>query len=116
MSGLDYRAVRQQIPIAAVLDLLQFVPVDRSGQQLRGPCPVHKAESAGSRSFSANLAANTFRCFSCGAAGNQLDLWSLATGRSLFEAAIDLCNKANLDIPWLQPAGPREREAEKRNP
>ena len=37
----------------------------------------------------------------CGARGNQLDLWAALTKQSLYAAALDLCRRFNLDIPWL---------------
>ena len=75
MPGIDFAEVRSRIRLAQVLELAAFVAVSQTGEQLRGPCPVHGSSSPRSRSFSANLGRNTFRCFRCGAAGNQLDLW-----------------------------------------
>jgi DNA primase len=118
MRSVDFSAVRKQIPIGTVLDLSRFAPSERKGRQLRGPCPIHRSEFDMSRSFSVNLETNAFRCFSCGAKGNQLDLWALATGQSLFHAAIDLCRRAGIEVPRL-PGRSEERVAfrtEKRNP
>jgi DNA primase len=61
------------------------------------------------------LAKNAFRCFACGASGNQLDLWAQVQGLNLYEAAIDLCDRANVDIPW-QYAERASVDTEKRNP
>lgn len=110
MPALDYRALRGGIDIAAVLDLLHFVPHQRRGDQLRGPCPLHAASSNGrphanGRSFSVNLSRNAYRCFHCGSRGNQLDLWAAATQLPLYHAAIDLCARLNHPIPQL----PRQR-------
>ncbi|MCH7726774.1 MAG: hypothetical protein IH991_09880 [Planctomycetes bacterium] len=66
-----------------VLDLLGFAPVSTRGDQLRGSCPIHGSSSSQSRSFSANLAKNSYRQFKCESDGNQLDLWAAATGQSL---------------------------------
>src|SRR5712692_2212418 len=99
MPGVDFQAIRSLIPMARVLDLLGFVPHESSGDQGRGPCPVHRSTSRKSRAFSANLAKSTFHCFKCGSAGNQLDLWAAATRKQLYEAAIDLCSKLYQDIP-----------------
>jgi DNA primase len=87
----------------AVLELLGFVAVERRGDQVRGPCPIHRSENSKSRSFSVNLKRNAFRCFSCGACGNQLDLWSLAQSLSLFDATVDLCKRLGFAIPTLEP-------------
>ena len=48
------------------MELLGFQARVISGQQLRGPCPIHGSEKD-SRVFSVNLAKNTFQCFKCGA-------------------------------------------------
>jgi DNA primase len=101
MAGVDFQAVRAQVSLAEVLELLEFVEAERSGDQVRGACPVHGSRSPGSRSFSANLAKNNYRCFKCGSAGNQLDLWTAATNQSLYQATIDLCRRLKLPIPRL---------------
>lgn len=97
MPSVDFNFVRRSIPIARVLELLRFKPTRRCGSQLRGPCPLHGSKSPQSRSFSVNLANNVFRCFSCGAAGNQLDLWRRATNLPINEAAVGLSSR--LQIP-----------------
>jgi DNA primase len=89
--------------MADVLELLDFQVREASGQQRRGPCPLHGSDET-SRVFSANLAKNAFQCFKCGAAGNQLDLWAAATEQTLYQAALDLCRRLNREIPWLKTA------------
>ena len=55
MPGVDFRAVRAAVPIARVLELVGFEIRERSGDQVRGGCPVHGSSSPKSRTFSANL-------------------------------------------------------------
>ncbi len=93
MPGIDFKEVRASVRIAEVLELIGFVPCTSTEQQLRGPCPVHRSSSTKSSCFSVNLAKNTYQCFKCGSAGNQLDLWAAATRTSTYEAALDLCNR-----------------------
>ena len=102
MRGVDFRTVRAEVSLEQVLELLGFEDRENSGDQVRGGCPIHGSQSPDSRSFSANPGKNTYRCFKCGSAGNQLDLWAAATGRSLYDAAIDLCEKLRLPIPWIE--------------
>ena len=85
--------------MADVLHLCGFKATETSSDQLRGPCPIHGSPSPNSRSFSANLRKNTFRCFKCGAAGNQLDLWVAFTKLPLHSAALDLCDKLGIKAP-----------------
>ncbi len=101
MPGVNFRAVRDVVSMTEVLQLLGFVPRWSSGDQRRGPGPVHGSTSPHSRTFSVNLTKNMFQCFRCGAAGNQLDLWGAVTKQSLHEAAVDLCTKLHRDIPWI---------------
>ena len=95
--GVDYRAIREAITIGQILDLCGWQPVSRSGPQLRGRCPIHKSSSDRSRSFSVNLDTNMFQCFGCGGKGNQLDLYMAVTGLPIFEAALDLACRFQLN-------------------
>jgi DNA primase len=117
MAGIDFRTLRCQVGMGAVLELLGFVGRQRPGGQVRGPCPLHARQTSPSsggwprsRSFSANLKKNAYRCFHCGSAGNQLDLWAAATRQPLYQAAIELCDKLHRPVPWLnrRPSGPRK--------
>jgi transposase len=113
-SGIDFQVLRSQTSLRQILELLDFSPVESRGDQLRGACPIHGSTSPRSRSFSANLAKNTFRCFKCEAQGNHLDLWAAATNQQLYDAAIDLCQRVHLEPPRLVP--PTANQQEKRNP
>lgn len=90
------------IPMRQVLALIGFVPRETSGEQLRGPCPVHGSASPNSRVFSVNLRRNAYRCFKCGSSGNQLDLWAALNKTDLHTATVDLCERLRLDIPWIR--------------
>jgi DNA primase len=111
MPGIDYRAARAHLPLADVLALLGFVPRRCQGQQLRGPCPLHRSRSAMSRSFAAHLGKNAWHCFRCGAGGNALDLWAAVTRQPLHAAVLDLCQRLGRDVPWLTPPAPVPRVA-----
>jgi DNA primase len=102
MPSIDFAEVRARIRMAQVLELAGFVAVARMGDQVRGPCPVHGSSSPRSRSFLANLTRNMFRCFRCGAAGNQLDLWAAISKLPLPEAAADLCARLGMNTPLLR--------------
>ena len=106
MPGIDFAALRRELRLAQVLELLDFEPRTRRGAQVRGPCPVHGARSPRSRSFTAHLARHCWHCFRCGAGGNALDLWVAVTKLPVYHAALDLCQRLHVDVPWL-PAGRR---------
>jgi hypothetical protein len=101
--GVDFRAVRDMISMAEVLDLIGFVSRAISGNELRGPCPVHRSKSIRSRAFAVNVERKVYRCFSCGSAGNHLDLYTAVTRQSLFKATVALCEKLHHPIPWITP-------------
>jgi DNA primase len=100
---IDYRALRSQIPMECVLDLIDYHPTSRRGHKLRGACPFHAPELPNSRCFSVDLTRGLFRCFDCGAQGNQLDLWVRLSHLSLYEAALDLGHHAGVRIPMIDP-------------
>ena len=102
MPGIDFAQVRSRIRMAQVLELAGFVEVARTGDQVRGPCPIHGASSPRSRSFSANLSRNTFRCFRCGVGGNALDLWIAISKLPVHEAAADLCARLGVETPFFR--------------
>ena len=97
MPSLDFQAIRAAVSISQVLEIVGFIAGEQSGDQVRGPCPVHNSTSPESRSFSANLRTNTFQCFKCGAKGNQLDLYVAVTRLPIHEAALQLCEQAGID-------------------
>jgi DNA primase len=100
MPGIDFRQLRANVSMA-----------ERKGDQVLGECPLHEPSEAGKhRSFSAHLSRNRFRCFKCGASGNHLDLWTKASKKSVYEAALDLCTRLNKEAPRLA------KGTEKRNP
>jgi putative transposase len=109
--AIDFAAVRAAVSLAAVLQLLQFQANSSRGAQQRGPCPLHGSTAGTSRCFSANLDEDCFHCFRCGRSGNALDLWAQATHQTIYDAAIDLCQRLNIALPTLPPQT-RNREEE----
>jgi transposase InsO family protein len=109
--AIDFAAVRAAVTLAAVLQLLGFQPNSTRGAQQRGPCPLHGSTSGTSRCFSANLDRNAFHCFKCNEQGNALELWAKAKQLSVYDAAIDLCERLHIPLPLLPPQN-RNREEE----
>src|SRR5262249_522797 len=58
------------------------------GDELRGPCPIHKGHNPDS--FHANTEKNCFQCFSCGKRGNVLDFVAAMENCSVRDAALKL--------------------------
>jgi DNA primase len=101
---LDYAALREQIPIRRVLELLNWTPLARRGAQWRGPCPFCRSPAGPQqdRCFSVETQRNLFHCFRCRRCGNQLDLWAAVTGLPLYAATLDLSRRLGV------PSAPRE--------
>jgi CHC2 zinc finger len=96
---LDFAYVKQQVPLARVLDHLGLSPrLHGGGPQRRGPCPLHPSTGRG-RTFSVNLDANVFQCFdkTCGHKGDVIDLWAALHGLNLRAAALDLVHTFHLE-------------------
>lgn len=101
MLGIDYRKLRELVTIVAVLDALHWSPSMRNQSQGRGPCPICDAPDR-KRSFSVDRRGNRFQCFACGARGNQLDLFVKACKLTLYPAAIELCRRLRINVPYRQ--------------
>ncbi len=99
---IDYVALRQQVTIAQVLELVSWEPSARLGDQQRGPCPIHKSTSDRSRIFSVSLSKNIYQCFKCGSQGNQLDLAAELFQLPLYEATRELCRRLAVEVPYRE--------------
>jgi hypothetical protein len=106
MPLVDLRQARAEIRLAMVQEQLGWRAHERNGVQVRGPCPLHGSSSPRSRSFSAHLGRNIWRCFRCEASGNALELWARATGQELYPAVLDLYRRLGRAVPWLEPVRP----------
>ena len=101
MAGVHYSEVQSRVPMAKVLECLGFVTHGVTGDQLHGPCPVHRSQSPRSRSFSVHLTRGVCCCFKCGFVGNQIQLWAALKGMTVYAAAVDLCQRAGVEVPWI---------------
>ena len=102
MPGVDFDCVRREITMEQVLNLLGFEPVQRSGVQWYGRCPLHESRSGCRRSFSVNVALGRYYCHGCRSQGNPLELWAAATKLPVHQAAVDLCQRLGREIPWIR--------------
>lgn len=102
MPGVDFNVLRTEIAMEQVLNQLGFQPTSRSGNQLRGPCPVHGSTSSSSRTFSVNMDTGRYYCHKCHSHGNQLELWAAVNKLPMYEAAVELCRALAREVPWIQ--------------
>ena len=88
---VDFKALKQTISMQMVLDHYKVQGLKRVGDELRGPCPIHKGATT-SRHFSVSLTKNAFKCFaqSCKARGNVLDFVAAMEHCTVRDAALKL--------------------------
>ena len=84
---VDFRAVKQAVPIGQVLERYG-IKLKRTGKELHGRCPIHQGK--GDDSFRANTEKNAFQCFSCQAKGNVLDFVAAMEKCSIRDAGLKL--------------------------
>jgi DNA primase len=99
---VDFAFIRRQIGMEQVLRHFGlFDQMRGSGQQRRGPCPLHARTAdiaSKTHTFSVNLAKNVCQCFQakCAVQGNVLDLWAAVHRLPLYEAALLLAETFHL--------------------
>jgi len=99
MPGIDFAAVRAQVFLPDVLQLLHFHPLRRRGHKLRGHCPL--CRSSDPRAFVADLSTNRYSCFSCRRKGNQLELWAAFRSLRFYDGVEDLCHQLGIPVPFI---------------
>jgi len=103
---VDYAFLRRQVTLEQLLRHLGLLEqLHGSGQQRRGPCPIHGHATDRQHTFSAHLGKHVFQCFQadCAAQGNVLDFWAALHRLPLYDAALNLAATFHL---------PRNREEE----
>lgn len=88
---VDFKSVKEAVDMQMILDRYGVKGLVKSGDELRGPCPIHKG-SQRSKNFTVNTRKNAFKCFSegCGARGNVLDFVAGMEQCSIRDAALKL--------------------------
>jgi len=88
---VDFKAVKDAVDIQMVLGHYGVKGLTKSGDELRGACPIHKG-SARSKNFTVNIRKNAFNCFSkdCKARGNVLDFVAAMEHCDVRDAALKL--------------------------
>jgi hypothetical protein len=88
---VDFKEVKQAVSMQMVLDRYKITGLKKVGDELRGPCPIHKGAGQ-SRHFCASLTKNAFQCFAsdCKARGNVLDFVAAIENCTVRDAALKL--------------------------
>jgi DNA primase len=87
---VDFKAVKAAVTMQMVLEHYSLTEWQRRGDELRGPCPIHKGTKP--KQFSVNITKNAFQCFyeHCKARGNVLDFVAKMESCSVRDAALKL--------------------------
>lgn len=88
---VDFKKVKEAVDMQRALDHYGIKGLTKNGDELRGPCPIHKGASR-SKNFTVNVRKNAFKCFleSCEARGNVLDFVAAMENCSVRDAAFKL--------------------------
>jgi DNA primase len=88
---IDFRKVKAAVDFQRLFDHYGITGMVNSGDELRGPCPIHKG-SPRSKNFSVNMQKNAFKCFAseCKAKGNILDFVAAMEHCDVREAALKI--------------------------
>ena len=88
---VDFKAIKAAVTMQMVLDHYKVLGLKRVGDELRGPCPIHKG-ATNTKDLSVNLTKNAFKCFSdaCKARGNVLDFVAAMEKCEVRDAALKL--------------------------
>ena len=105
---VDFKAVKAAVSMEMILGRYQVNWLRKSGEELRGRCPIHQGE--GQSSFQVNLTKNAFHCFSCKARGNVLDFVAAMEKCSVRDAALKLTEW--FTIRQQEPPAPRAAKPE----
>ena len=87
---VDYKDLKQRVKISDVLGQYGLTDtLTRKGENLVGPCPIHKGANA--TQFHVSLAKNNFNCFGdCRGGGNVIDFVAKMEGLPIRDAALKL--------------------------
>ena len=106
MAFVDFKKVKEAVTILQVLDRYGITEMlKRSGDSLRGPCPVHKGGNP--TAFRVSISKNCWNCFgACQGGGNILDFVARMESVSIRDAALLIQEWFGLDTA---PAAPRKK-------
>jgi DNA primase len=101
MPSIDYSAVKTLVTLDRALGILGWRPNQDDGYEWRGYCPKHALPNDHSKSFWCRPKAGWWYCHVCKRGGSVIDLYMMVHGFTVREAAIELCARAGLTVPYI---------------
>jgi hypothetical protein len=114
MPYLDLPAIKREITLKMVLDNIGWKPVWSSGEESRGPCPLHDSTAKRSRVFA--VKGDGWFCHKCKDGGDQFRFWVKLHHVSFMQAVHAMCETFNVPeyqlrrYLWRQQPGNGEEE------
>lgn len=99
MPSIDFKALFKLVGLRDVLTLLGYCRGHFSVIRERGPCPLQCTDNP--RSCRLNCEGGWWYCFRCKKGGKPFKLYMDATRKDAYSAAVDLCNRLGIPVPYL---------------
>lgn len=99
MPSIDFKALREQVPVTVALRVLGWKHNFSEPAGLRGPCPIHLSVRAKSRTFC--VGKGYWYCHACKKGGDAIALWAAIHRLPPYEAALMLCRDVGISPPLL---------------
>src|SRR6266403_3134405 len=109
-SFVDFRAVKSAITMEQLLEHYGLLDrFKRSGDNLSGPCPIHKGENP--TQFRVSVSKNIWNCFSeCKRGGNTLDFISRMENVSIHTAALKAIEWFGIEDTAMSPHSEQDEQ------
>lgn len=113
---VDFKAVKAAITMEQILIHYGFLDkFKRSGENLSGPCPIHRGENP--TQFRVSTTKNIWNCFSkCKRGGNTLDFIARMEDVSIHAAALKAIKWFGLDPDAMQGSSEKDEEGKEETP
>lgn len=99
MPSIDFKALFKLVDLRTVLTLIGYCRGHFSVLKDRGPCPLECTDNP--RSCRLNCEGGWWFCFRCKKGGKPFKLYMDATRQDAYPAAVDLCNRLGVPVPYL---------------
>ena len=102
MPGVHYSAIQSRVPMARVLELLGFVAHAPRATNSVGPVRSITRNPRGAGHSRYMWGGTCVAALSAVLWGTRIQLWATSKGMTVYEAAVDLCHQAGVEVPWIE--------------